>query len=45
MLNIDDDNLYNFYNGVNTEIKLEKNNINYNNADYNQSDCCDYFRT
>ena len=26
-LNIDDTNLYNFYNGFNTEIEIEKNNI------------------
>ena len=28
LLDIDDDNLYNFYNGLNTNIKFEKNNIN-----------------
>ena len=27
-LDIDDDNLYNFYNGINTEIKFKKNKIN-----------------
>ncbi len=26
-LNIDDTNLYNFYNGLNTEFEIEKNNI------------------
>ena len=26
-LNIDDTNLYNFYNGFDTEIEIEKNNI------------------
>ena len=28
LLNIDDDNLYNFYNNLNTEVKFENNNIN-----------------
>ncbi len=28
LLDIDDDDLYNFYNGINTNIKFEKNNIN-----------------
>tara|TARA_B100000963_G_scaffold323967_1_gene309128 strand:- start:46 stop:312 length:267 start_codon:yes stop_codon:yes gene_type:complete len=28
LLNIDDDNLYNFYKGLKTEIVFEKNNIN-----------------
>jgi len=28
LLNIDDTNLYNFYNGLKTEIKFEKNKIN-----------------
>ena len=28
LLNIDDDNLYNFYRGLETEVKFEKNNIN-----------------
>ena len=27
LLNIDDTNLYNFYNGFNTEFEIEKNNI------------------
>ena len=27
LLNIDDTNLYNFYNGFDTEFKIEKNNI------------------
>ena len=26
-LNIDDTNLYNFYNGIDTEFEIEKNNI------------------
>ena len=29
LLNIDDDNLYKFYNGLKTNVELEKNNINY----------------
>ena len=28
LLDIDDDNLFNFYKGLNTEVKFEKNNIN-----------------
>jgi len=28
LLNIDDTNLYNFYNGFDTEFEIEKNNIN-----------------
>ena len=28
LLDIDDDNLYNFYNGLNTEIQFEDNKIN-----------------
>lgn len=28
LLNIDDSNLYNFYNGLKTDFKFEKNNIN-----------------
>ena len=28
LLNIDDDNLYNFYRGLETEVRFEKNNIN-----------------
>ncbi len=28
LLNIDDDNLYNFYKGIETEVQFEKNNIN-----------------
>ena len=28
LLNIDDDNLYNFYRGLETEVRCEKNNIN-----------------
>ena len=27
LLDIDDDNLYNFYNGINTDIKFEDNNV------------------
>ena len=27
-LEIDDNNLYNFYNGIETDIKFEKNNVN-----------------
>ena len=29
LLNIDDDNLYSFYNGSDTNVKFENNNINY----------------
>ena len=29
LLSIDDNNLYNFYNGINTDVKFEKNNINF----------------
>ncbi len=28
LLNIDDNNLYNFYNGLYTDIDFEKNNVN-----------------
>ena len=28
LLDIDDNNLYNFYNGLDTDIKIEENNIN-----------------
>ena len=28
LLEIDDNNLYNFYNGLNTDIKFENNNVN-----------------
>ena len=28
VLNIDDTNLYNFYNGFNTDVDIEKNNVN-----------------
>ena len=28
LLNVDDNNLYNFYNGLNVDINFEKNNIN-----------------
>ncbi len=38
LLNIDDNNLYNFYNGLNTSIKFEKNYINslFKNFKYNK---------
>ena len=29
LLNIDDDNLYNFFNGLNTDIEFEDNKINF----------------
>ena len=29
LLNIDDENLYNFYNGSKTDISFQKNNINF----------------
>ena len=28
LIDLDDDNLYNFYNGLNTEIKIDNNKIN-----------------
>tara|TARA_Y100000591_G_scaffold271148_1_gene246220 strand:- start:1 stop:264 length:264 start_codon:yes stop_codon:yes gene_type:complete len=28
LLDIDDDNLYNYYNGLKTEIQIEENNVN-----------------
>ena len=36
LLDIDDDNLYNYYNGLKTDIKFEDNNINslFNNFKY-----------
>ena len=36
LLQIDDNNLYNYYNGLSTDIKFEKNNINilFKNFDY-----------
>jgi antitoxin CptB len=36
LLNIDDTNLYNFYNGLQTDIKMENNKINllFKNFDY-----------
>tara|TARA_B100000902_G_C26904864_1_gene713935 strand:+ start:404 stop:673 length:270 start_codon:yes stop_codon:yes gene_type:complete len=39
LLDIDDDNLYRFYNGLNTDLKFENNNINYlfKNFKYNLS--------
>ena len=38
LLNIDDNNLYNFYNSLETDIKFENNNINtlFKNFDYNR---------
>ena len=38
LLDIDDNNLYNFYNGLSTEIEFEKNNINnlFKNFDFNR---------
>ena len=38
LLNIDDTNLYNFYNGFKTDLEFENNNINllYKNFDYTQ---------
>ena len=38
LLNIDDTNLYNFYNGLKTNIDFEKNNINslYKNFQYSK---------
>ena len=37
LLDIDDDNLYNFYNGLETDVIFEKNKINelFKNFDYN----------
>ena len=36
LLNIDDTNLYNFYNGLNTDVQFEDNRINklFKNFDY-----------
>jgi antitoxin CptB len=28
LLDVDDNNLYNFYNGINTDVKFEENNVN-----------------
>ncbi len=38
LLNIDDTNLYNFYNSIKTDFEFESNNINflYKNFDYKQ---------
>ena len=38
LLNIDDTNLYNFYNGFKTDVEFENNNINllYKNFNYTQ---------
>ena len=40
LLNIDDANLYNFYNGLITNIKFDDNNINYlfKNFKYKRND-------
>ncbi len=37
LLNIDDDNLYNFYNGLKTDVIFEKNSVNdlFKNFEYN----------
>ena len=39
LLEIDDNNLYNFYNGLNTEVEFEKNNINnlFKNFNFNNN--------
>ena len=39
LLNIDDDNLYNFYNGLKTDFNFENNNINslFQNFKYNKN--------
>ena len=38
LLNVDDNNLYNFYNGLQTDFKFEKNDINslFKNYKYNE---------
>ena len=38
LLNVDDNNLYNFFNGLPTDIEFEKNNINlmFKNFEYNE---------
>ena len=38
LLNIDDNNLYNFFNGLPTDVEFEKNNINimFKNFEYNK---------
>ena len=38
LLNVDDNNLYNFFNGLPTDIEFEKNNINimFKNFEYNK---------
>ena len=38
LLNVDDNNLYNFYNGLSTDMKFESNNINnlFKNFEYNR---------
>jgi len=37
LLDIDDDNLYNFYNGLKTDVIFEKNSVNdlFKNFEYN----------
>ena len=39
LLDLDDNNLYNFYNGLKTDIKIEKNNTNllFKNFKYEES--------
>ena len=39
LLDLDDNNLYNFYNGLNTDIEIEKNNTNllFKNFRYEES--------
>jgi antitoxin CptB len=39
LLDLDDKNLYNFYNGLSTDIKIEENNINllFKNFKYNKN--------
>jgi|TARA_B100001059_G_C17421304_1_gene373327 antitoxin CptB len=39
LLNIDDNNLYNFYNGFDTDVEFEENNINnlFKNFKFNKS--------
>jgi len=38
LLEIDDDNLYNYYNGLKTDIKIEENNVSllFKNFKFNQ---------
>tara|TARA_B100000579_G_C22285397_1_gene600219 strand:+ start:295 stop:561 length:267 start_codon:yes stop_codon:yes gene_type:complete len=39
LLSIDDDNLYNFYNGLKTDIQIEENNVNllFKNFKFNEN--------